>query len=82
MGDSSANCIAFSPDGRSVAVGLGDGSVRMWDIEAGQQTLSIHAHSGQLEALAFTPDSRMMVTVGGDNYIRRWQADSSENLPE
>ncbi|MFO0848213.1 MAG: WD40 repeat domain-containing protein [Gemmataceae bacterium] len=52
--------LAVSPDGRTVAVGLGDGSVRVWDAVTGRFIRALTGFGDHVTALAFRPDGRVL----------------------
>ncbi len=58
--------IAFSPDGKTVATGSGDGYLRFWDVTTGRLR-SMHADDATrgIDGLAFSPDGRQVAMVGG-----------------
>jgi DNA-binding SARP family transcriptional activator len=61
-----ATAVAFSPDGRGVAVGAETGEVRL--LEAGTLRTGVrltHPGHGPIAGLAFTPDGRRLVSWGG-----------------
>ena len=58
----SADCLAFSPDGKWLASGSDDRTVRLWDVERGTQRHVIHAHRTKVESIAFSPDGRTVVS--------------------
>ena len=63
--------LAASPDGRLVAIGSNDPSVRVWN----PITEVIHVltgHSGIVVAALFTPDSARLATAGEDGTICLW----------
>jgi WD40 repeat protein len=68
--------LVFSPDGRFLAAGCGDGLVRLWRLPNGQAT-EWRASDASVLALAFSPDSRTLVSAGGDQEIRLWDANSA-----
>ena len=70
--------VAFSPDGKLLATGYGDGYVRLWDPATGQAIgaplLADTSPQGQggVGAVAFSPDGKLLATAGGDGYVRLW----------
>src|SRR5205823_5428150 len=54
------NCVAFAPDGATVATGSSDGTVRLWSATGGQQRRVLSATGmGAVLAIAFSPDNRL-----------------------
>jgi WD40 repeat protein len=57
--------LAFSPDGRLLAAGYLDFTVRLWDVGTGERRQLIHTHADSVSSLAFSPDGRLLA-IGGD----------------
>jgi WD40 repeat protein len=75
------NDIAFSADGRGLAVAYDDGTVRIWDVSTGHQVLELRGHSGAVFLTAFLGDGRSLVTtVGEDGTARTWNVDTGMEL--
>jgi WD40 repeat protein len=66
-------CAAFSPDGKLLATGSGDKTVKLWDVAAGKELATLTAHTGQVKGVAFSPDGRTLVTGGADLTVRVWE---------
>jgi WD40 repeat protein len=79
-----ATCLAFSPDGRTVASGGADHKVILWNVDGGQKRHEIAAHQDVVRCLAFSPEGRTLATGGDDTRIRLWEADGGKErqLPE
>jgi WD40 repeat protein len=64
--------LAFSGDGKSLAVGYGDGRIRVWDVGAERETAVLGGHANGVLALAFEPGDRTVLSAGVDKTVRRW----------
>jgi hypothetical protein len=64
--------VAFAPDGRTLATGNGDGSVRLWDVAAGRQTAVLAGHTGAVWSVAFAPDGQTLAS-GSTTSVRLWE---------
>ena len=58
--------VSWSPDGKFVAVGCPDNSVRAFDTTSGEQVLQQSAHSDWVLGTAFSADGQHVVSVGRD----------------
>ncbi len=57
---------SWSPDGKLIAIGCADNSVRAFDVESGKQVLFQGAHSDWVLDTAFSVDGSHLISVGRD----------------
>ena len=77
-GDSVKCPTVFSPDGRTLLVGYGDGSVVQWDVASGKQLRVAQAHSSEVVFLAYIRDAQNFMTASHDGTVRAWESSGEE----
>lgn len=65
----------FARNGRLIASGSGDRTVRLWDIEANQQVLRLTIEDG-VTTVAISPDNRFVAAGSLDKSVRVWDTQS------
>ncbi|HKZ70544.1 MAG TPA: WD40 repeat domain-containing protein, partial [Anaerolineales bacterium] len=75
-GDAVPASLAFSPDGRLLAVGTDAGQVGLWTTTDFTQATTIEAHTGGVLYLAFSVDGRWLASANEDGTISVWGTDS------
>jgi WD40 repeat protein len=76
---------AVSPDGRTVASGGRDSSVKLWDLRTGECRRTLSGHSSPINSVAFSRDGKVLASGGAQDPVRLWDAQTGvlrRTLPE
>jgi WD40 repeat protein len=71
---------ALSPNGRVVAFGAADGSVRLLDLYTGKLRVATGRHDAAVTDLRFTHESRTLLTAGGDGRLNAWNVADARRI--
>ena len=70
-----AHRIEFSPDGSRLATTTSfGGTVKLWDLTTGQETLTLKGHDKVVSGLSFSPDGHRLISASMDMTVRIWDA--------
>jgi WD40 repeat protein len=64
--------LAYSSDGKRLAVATVEGAVELWDTGTGQMLNTFSGHTGYVLMVAFSPDGTLLASAGVDGTIRLW----------
>ena len=69
-------CCAFSPDSRSVCIGMNDYTLKLFDVATGDHRLTLEGHEGSVIGCTFSPDGSTIVSASDDKTLKLWNAAS------
>jgi len=72
------NTVAFSPDGKTLASGSYDNTVRLWDVQTRQELATLKGHDAYVSSVAFSPDGKTLASGGWDNTVKLWVVDARQ----
>ena len=72
-----AACLAFAPDGATLAVGQQDGKITLWDAATGRKRSPLLGHKEFVASLVFAPDGTTLASSGGERTTRIWDLPTS-----
>ena len=61
--------VAFAPDGKSLAIGAGDGSVTIWDPAQKRKVNTLPGHHNAVAALTYSTDGNLLISGGHDRVV-------------
>ena len=72
--------VAFSPDGKTIASGARDATVKLWNVETGENIATFVRNGIGVESVAFSPNGEMLVAGTEGGPIKVWDVENGQNL--
>jgi WD40 repeat protein len=78
--DDSVLCLAVSHDGKHIAAGGCDRTVRVWEYPSGTLEQAIENHADWVLGVAFAPDNKHLLTCSRDKTAKVWDLAAKESV--
>jgi WD40 repeat protein/serine/threonine protein kinase len=75
---SGVDALCWAPDSKTLASAEPDGTVRLWNAEAGRLLRTWQAHQTEVVAIAWSPDGTTLASSGQDCTVRLWETASGQ----
>ncbi|MGF2036143.1 MAG: caspase family protein [Nostoc sp. CmiVER01] len=72
--------VAFSPDGKMIASGSWDKTVKLWNAATGKEITTLNGHSFSIWGLAFSPDSKTIASASADATVKLWNTATGKEI--
>ena len=70
--------VTFSPDGKYICSGSYDETVRLWNVDTGENIRTLNGHTHWVRSVSFSPDGKYICSGSDDNTVRLWNVDTGE----
>ncbi|NEQ82080.1 MAG: hypothetical protein F6K26_18035 [Moorea sp. SIO2I5] len=74
------NSISFSLDGQRLATGSADGTVKLWNLETGEEIRTLLGHKGKVNSVIFSRYGKTLNTGSADGTVKRWNLETGEEI--
>ncbi|MBD2095942.1 WD40 repeat domain-containing protein [Trichocoleus sp. FACHB-591] len=72
--------VSFSWDGKTLATGSRDNTVRLWDVQSGKALRTFQGHGDVVYSVSFSPDGKTLATGSADKTVKLWDVQSGKAL--
>jgi len=67
------NSVTFAADGKILATGGLDGTVKLWDVAAKKELRTLTGHSNRVLSISMAPDGKTLASGSEDRSLRIWE---------
>jgi WD40 repeat protein len=72
--------VAWSPNGKTLASGSGDQTVKLWETATGKLLRTLQGHADEVSSVAWSPDGKILASGSYDQTVKLWEAATGKLL--
>jgi len=72
--------LAFSPDGKSLALAELGQTIALRDVATGREIGKLEGHQKNVRSVAFSPDGKKLASAGADGTVRLWDVAAAKEV--
>ncbi|MES1241325.1 MAG: pentapeptide repeat-containing protein [Acidobacteriota bacterium] len=76
----SVNSVAWSPDGRYLATGSYDGTIKLWGAATGWLLNTLTSHENLVLTMSWSPDGTRLASGSDDQTVRLWDTETGKEF--
>ncbi|MCA2700410.1 MAG: hypothetical protein IM500_08185 [Microcystis sp. M179S2] len=78
--DRDVTSVNFSPDGKTLVSGSWDKTIKLWNVETGQEIRTLKGHDNWVNSVNFSPDGKTLVSGSADKTIKLWNVETGQEI--
>src|SRR4051794_25806481 len=72
--------LAYSQDGKTLASGSRDKTIKLWDVATGKERATLEGHTDCVCAVAYSPDGKTLASGSLDETIKLWDIPADKKM--
>ncbi len=76
----SVSSVAFTPDGKTLASGSSDNTIKLWEVATGRELRTFSGHLRFVTSVVFTDDGKTLASASWDKTVKLWDVATGREL--
>ncbi|MDZ8228113.1 MAG: WD40 repeat domain-containing protein, partial [Nostoc sp. ChiVER01] len=72
--------VSFSPDGKTLASGSDDKTIKLWNLDTGKEIRTLTGHDNFVWSVSFSPDGKTLASGSEDKTIKLWNLETAKEI--